>query len=263
VRKIVKANDGAVPVDEILCTTYQMRDFYKQFRDGFFNNLDAMNMVQHLYAVRQMREGDTVLDVCCGRGALLKLMKYNAKGVAKYIGVDISEENMRPWTRDSWKLPFEVEPLVCDVAEMSEHISGPVDLAVYTSSIEHMHKDHGERSLGECAKLLRQGGRLLISCPRTPEGGDGYDVRYKAHVYEWTVKELMEALQRAGFALEEEFGILGNVRDFRAILKAAPAPVQRFFEPMLRYVPREFLAAILFAGLPMASKEVLIKARRL
>lgn len=32
---------------DVLCTTYQMRNFYMQFRDGFFSNLDVMNYIQH------------------------------------------------------------------------------------------------------------------------------------------------------------------------------------------------------------------------
>ena len=35
--KVYRVEDG-MNRDEILCTTYQMRNFYAQFRDGFFQS---------------------------------------------------------------------------------------------------------------------------------------------------------------------------------------------------------------------------------
>jgi len=93
-KKKVYKNDGSIPPEDILCTTYQMRNFYHQLKDGFFSNLDIMNYIQHLKAVRMMKKNQIVLDVCCGRGLLLPLMRYNAKEVKKYIGVDIEEKNL-------------------------------------------------------------------------------------------------------------------------------------------------------------------------
>lgn len=43
---------------EIYCTTYQMRNFYKQFADGFFNSGEVMNYVQHHKAMTMMHKGD-------------------------------------------------------------------------------------------------------------------------------------------------------------------------------------------------------------
>lgn len=259
-RRVVYQNDGSVPPEEILCTTYQMRDFYKQFRDGFAGPLDVMNYMQHLAACRLMREGDVVLDVACGRGLLLPLMRYHAKGVKKYIGVDIADGNMA-WTSREW--PFETEAVVSDAAEMAGKIGDRVDFCVYTSSIEHMHKEHGARSLRQCAEVMGDGATLFLSCPNTPEGADGYDVQYKAHVYEWKRSELRAELEASGFVVEREYGLHGNVRDFRAVLKKAPRAIQSFFEPLLEYAPREFLTPVLFAGMPGLAKEVLMVARRL
>lgn len=37
---VYRVEDG-MDREKILCTTYQMRNFYMQFRDGFFTNLDV------------------------------------------------------------------------------------------------------------------------------------------------------------------------------------------------------------------------------
>ncbi len=270
-KQIVYKNDGSVPVEDILCTTYQMRNFYAQFRDGFFTNLDVMNYIQHLVAVRMMKKGNTILDVCCGRGLLLPLMRYHAKDIKKYIGVDIEPKNLTARTKHICNnkeinpeefYPFETEWIISNVADMGDKISDEIDLIIYTSSIEHMQKADGERSLAECSKVLRLGGKLFLSCPNTPEGQDGFDVQYKAHVYEWKLSELRESLKASGFIVEEEYGLIGNIRDFNLIMEQSPDILKEFFKPILKYFPREFLSTFLFAGWPELAKEVLLICRK-
>jgi len=270
-KKIVYKNDGTVPVEDILCTTYQMRNFYKQFRDGFFSHLDVMNYIQHLVAVRMMRKGNTVLDVCCGRGLLLPLMRYHAKEIKKYIGVDIEPKNIeakrkhicndKPIDPEEF-YPFETEWVISNASEMSQKIEDEIDFIIYTSSIEHMQKEDGEKSIEECFKLLKPGGRLFLSCPNTAEDRDGFDVQYKAHVYEWKLSELRSCLEDNGFSIEKEYGLIGNLRDFAVVLDEAPGIVRGFFEPIMDYLPREFLSTILFLGWPELAKEVLLICRK-
>lgn len=44
-KEIVYRVEDGMDREKILCTTYQMRNFYMQFRDGFFTNLDVMNYI--------------------------------------------------------------------------------------------------------------------------------------------------------------------------------------------------------------------------
>lgn len=270
-KKIVKKNDGSTPVKDILCTTYQMRNFYLQLRDGFFTDLDVMNYIQHFRAVKMMKPGSVVLDVCCGRGLLLPLMRYHAKEVKKYIGVDIEPKNLESRWKDirtgqkidpKEHYPFETEWVISNAAEMSGAVKEQADFIVYTSSIEHMQKTDGIKSLGECAKLAKPGATLFLSCPNTPEGQDGFDVQYQAHVYEWKISELEAALKTAGFHVEQRIGLVGSTRDFKLMLESLPAQIAAFFKPMLEYVPGEFLRPMLFFAAPGMAKEVLMICRK-
>lgn len=45
-KQIVYRVEDGMDRSKVLCTTYQMRNFYSQFRDGFFTNLDVMNYIQ-------------------------------------------------------------------------------------------------------------------------------------------------------------------------------------------------------------------------
>ena len=62
-KKIVFRVEDGMNREELLCTTYQMRNFYTQFKDGFFSNLDVMNYIQHFKAAQMAKRGDNVLDV--------------------------------------------------------------------------------------------------------------------------------------------------------------------------------------------------------
>jgi ubiquinone/menaquinone biosynthesis C-methylase UbiE len=270
-RNIVHKVEPDMDRQEILCTTYQMRNFYRQLGDGFFTNLDVMNCIQHLRAVQMMRPGWDVLDVCCGRGLLLPLIRWYRKNIGEYVGVDICEKNVREaQTRTAYKsidhemyYEFAHRWVICNVAEMSRHLPPDYfDFAVYTSSIEHMHKDAGEQSLRECAKVMKDGATLFLSCPNTPEDKDGYDTQYAAHVYEWKLSELREALNDAGFAIEREYGLVIGKRQLAHAVSRLGAQTRLLLEPLVEYLPNEFLTAVLAAPFPEASKEVLLIARK-
>ena len=107
-RKVVHRIEEGMDPSGVYCTTYQMRNFYAQLADGFFSSLDVMNYIQHHAAVERMRNGWRVLDVCCGRGMLLPLIRRYKGGtyvgcplIREYVGVDISEKNISEQLRKS------------------------------------------------------------------------------------------------------------------------------------------------------------------
>ena len=50
-KQIVYRVEDGMDRSKVLCTTYQMRNFYSQFRDGFFTNLDVMNYPKSFFRV--------------------------------------------------------------------------------------------------------------------------------------------------------------------------------------------------------------------
>src|SRR5699024_9245756 len=94
-KEIVYRIEDGMDREKVLCTTYQMRNFYLQFRDGFFTNLDVMNYIQHFAAAQMAKKGGNVVDVCCGRSLMLPLLRYYAKNIRSYTGIDISKTNIK------------------------------------------------------------------------------------------------------------------------------------------------------------------------
>ena len=271
-KKIVhKIEEGMNPQD-VLCTTYQMRNFYMQFRDGFFSNLDVMNYIQHFRAAQMAKTGMNIVDVCCGRSLMLPLLRYYAKDIHSYTGVDISEANIKEAKRGaSAKVlkeeelkdyyPFEVDWKLSNVAEMSKLIpAGSADFVIYTSAIEHMHKDVGYQSLIECSKIMNDKSFMFLSCPNTP--GNGYDTQYAAHVYEWGYDELKEALDELGFEITQEVGLVIGAKEMDELYAKQPKEIQDFYLKMKAYVPTTWLTAMMAIPFPKAAKEILFIVRK-
>ena len=269
---VYKIEDGMNPQD-VLCTTYQMRNFYSQFRDGFFSQLDVMNYIQHHAAALLCHKGDNVVDVCCGRSLMLPLLRYYSKNISSYTGVDICEANIREAKRGaSEKLkdmsldeyyPFKVDWILSNVSEMSNYIDkGFADVVIYTSALEHMHKDVGTQSLKECYKIMNRDSIMFLSCPNTP--GKGYDTQYAAHVYEWGYDELKSMLFDLGFEIVNEIGLAMKVKKMREFFASdlVSNEVKQFYNKLDSYMPSAWLSAIMSIPYPEYSDEILFMVKK-
>ena len=270
-KKIVHRVEDGDDRREILCTTYQMRNFYSQFHDGFFSNLDVMNYIQHFKAAQMAKKGMNIVDVCCGRSLMLPLLRYYAKDIASYTGVDICEANIREAMRGASKkislkelksyYPFRVEWKLGNVTNMSSFIeSNFADFVIYTSAIEHMHPDAGSQSLRECYKIMKRGSLMFLSCPNTP--GNGYKTQYRAHVYEWGYQELKDELNKIGFKIEQEVGLVMGAKEMDEFFSQQSQEIQNFYNAISLYVPKTFLTAFVSVPYPQASKEILFIVRK-
>lgn len=263
-KKIVHRVEDGMDRHDVLCTTYQMRNMYRQLGDGFFTTLDVMNYIQHHQVVKWSRPGDRVLDVCCGRGLLLPLLRYHAKTIGGYTGVDIEPKNATFLTRDTARgrdidpgdyYPFPVDFVEANVADMARELGDRrFDLVVYTSAIEHMHFDTGRQSLVEVRKVIDPKGRMILTCPRTPEDQDGYDTQYRAHVYEWKVSELTTTLKDVGFAVRDTWGLHATKTDI--LNRARRMGHGPFVERLAKFIPSEWLVPVLAPAFPAVAKEI-------
>lgn len=268
---MLKIGEGDNPQDAY-CTTYQMRNFYFQFKDGFISNLDVMNYIQHFKAALMAKKNMTVVDVCCGRSLMLPLLRYYAKDIKNYIGVDISEANIKEAKRGAnhkglkeedlkTYYPFDVDWIMTCCSKMAEHIEhGSADLVIYTSAIEHMHKDVGYQSLKECYKIMNDNSIMFLSCPNTP--GNGYNTQYAAHIYEWGYDELKEALDEIGFETTQEVGLVMGAKEMDEFYATQPTEIQEFYKKLRAYIPTQFLTAIMGVPYPKVSKEILFFVRK-
>lgn len=217
-KRLVWRVEEGMDRQEVYATTYQMRNFYQQLRDGYFSDLDVFNYIQHHQVARMVGAGNHLLDVCCGRGLLLPLLRYRCKDLGSYTGVDIEPRNARFLERrvtdgkplEEGYYPFPVNFVECDAARMAgdERLSARrFQVLVYTSALEHMHPDVGRSTLRQCRALAAPRALLILTSPRRQPGADGYRTRYRAHVYEWTREEIEAGLEASGWEIETVYGL--------------------------------------------------------
>lgn len=271
-KNIVHRIEDGMNRENVLCTTYQMRNFYDQMRDGFFTHLDIMNYIQHYAAAQMAKKGMNLVDVCCGRSLMLPLLRYYAKGINSYTGIDISKKNLKEAMRGAVKknltaeqlktyYPFAVSWKFGNVAGMSSSIPKEfADFVIYTSAIEHMHKDDGYQSLVECHNIMKEGAVMFLSCPNTP--GNGYHTQYRAHVYEWGYEVLKDTLMNLGFEIVQEVGLVMTVKEMDRFYENQPQAVRELYQVMKAYLPTPWLTTILSIPFPKASKEILFIVKK-
>lgn len=262
-KKVVYRIEDDMDRQDVAMTTYQMRNFYRQLGDGFFSVLDTMNYIQHHQIAKWCKKGNHVLDMCCGRGLMLPLLRYLSSDIASYTGIDIEPKNAifrqqrvtdgKPIEEDYY--PFPVTFVEGNVAEADQHLPpSSFDVIIYTSSIEHMHPDMGRASLHAARALAKPAAILLLTCPNTPPDQDGYDTQYRAHVYEWKRAELLEGLKQSRWQVITEYGLLHDRKTLQAEMEKVG--MGHFLERVSQFVPSEWLIPVFSPMFPKSAKEI-------
>ena len=264
--KIVAKIENGQDRRQVLCTTYQMRNCFRQFADGVASELDVHCYFQHAYAADLLPKNGRVLDVCCGRGLLIPFLRYRGNPPSVYVGVDIHPGNAK-WregadprregeSKTDWGFPLLfVESNVDSMAgPIREKTKGkPFNLIVFTSAIEHMQPTSQAQSLRECRKVSEPGTVLYLTCPVTPKGQDGYRCQYAAHVYEPNQAELQGWLSAAGWQIVRMIGLSTGAKHFREKLSGNALAGA---EAIYRMMPREQALPTIAALYPAAALEI-------
>ena len=126
---------------------------------------DLMSMGMHrawkayTVAVANLREGDKVLDIAGGTGDLARAFAKQVGPTGQVVHTDINEAMLRTGRDrlldDGMALPTSI----CD-AEQLPFRTGSFDLVSVAFGLRNM--THKEQALAEMARVLREGGRLLV-----------------------------------------------------------------------------------------------------
>jgi 2-polyprenyl-3-methyl-5-hydroxy-6-metoxy-1,4-benzoquinol methylase len=99
----------------------------------------------------------SALDVGCGQGELLSFLRIAHPEASSFAGVDLSPDQV---ARNRAKWP-DMEFFALDLQK--EALDRTFDLVVCSEVIEHL--DDQRAAVGNLARMVRAGGRLLITCP--------------------------------------------------------------------------------------------------
>ena len=112
---------------------------------------------QQKYA-RRFQGRSRILDIGCGRGFFLRLLRENG---AAGIGIDLSEAMVEATRQAGF------EATLVDAHTYLEHHPGQFDGIFLSHVIEHISAEAGERLIRLMAEALTPGGRLIVITPRT------------------------------------------------------------------------------------------------
>ncbi|WP_410658390.1 class I SAM-dependent methyltransferase [Amycolatopsis sp. lyj-112] len=250
-------------------SVHQMDDFYTALGRGEVKPTGIMNYLQRLYIAERTGPGDHVVDVCCGRGLQLPVFYRYQPELGSYTGLDISPDNLAEARirlgdlKALYPARFPIAFHETDVARPWPALD-PVDIAVYTSALEHLPRAQGIASLRHTAEALAPAGRLYLSTPNSP-GPPPRKLQHRVHVYEWAHKELTAVLDDVGLIVEEIVGILPPVTP-----EATEAAVARRFgrdgaalyRRMRKHSPDALLGPVVATALAEDSTEVLYVCSR-
>ncbi len=127
-----------------------------EFYDAYWRQADDTFDLERLdLIVRRVGAGEKVLEVDCGPGVLAKMMQERGADVT---GTDLSAvavQRARAKGIPAHQVDVDTEPLPFEDASF--------DIVVSNSMIEH--RFFPDKSLDECARVLRPGGRLIVCLP--------------------------------------------------------------------------------------------------
>ena len=252
-------------------STNQMDDFYAALARGEAKPSGLMNLMQHLIVAEACQPGTgiRVLDVCCGRGLALPLLRRYAPQIAGYVGLDISTANLNEARariealRVSYGDLFPVRLVECDVAEPWPDLAGQFDVAVYTSALEHLPAELGAQSLRSTATALAPGGVLYLSTPQA-FGPPPRPLQYRVHVYEWSREEVEQVASDAGLIVEDVIGLLPPEPDVvaAALTKQYGQAAAAWYRHLAERVPKALLGTVSSVAVPDVATELLFVCRR-
>lgn len=103
------------------------------------------------------------------------------------------------------------------MSQIDDLPSESVDMIWLGQSIEHIEREEAHQVLDQARRILRSGGHLCLDTPNARLGRiqvpDGFI--FPEHKYEYTVQELIDDMQQAGFTIVRSRGIAPMPRTIR------------------------------------------------
>jgi len=163
--------------------------------------------IRILKAIMTSGQGKSAIDIGCGPGYFSRELTTNGW---KTLSVDTDSQNIEHTKKHAH------ETLTGDALSVLPKLKeNQYDLALALEIIEHMPKAQGKLLVSEINRILKPGGKLILSTPNrhSPEGLGGYYWGEKirgwekwtaydpTHVYIYSASEIVRLIELSGFSV--------------------------------------------------------------
>ncbi|MHC4560801.1 MAG: class I SAM-dependent methyltransferase [Planctomycetota bacterium] len=181
------------------------------------------------------QRGSKVLEVGCGRGEVLRALAERGRICT---GIEVSRDMMQLCDKIDVKVVY-------GVADSLDFPAGSFDVVFSQEVLEHLHPEDVPGHFAEAFRVLRPNGILAVETPNRQTGPQDISrgftrVAEGLHLKEWTVRELIQMFQKAGFVkirglLAPQF--VARRSETMHHLTQTPAIVKYFQSLLLVFVP--------------------------
>lgn len=198
---------------------------------------------------RQVKQGESILDVGCGQDLpLLYILGNRIQTVPDlYVGVDLNAIHSK--SRIKWADIFDNFDYVTNGKKLFDDRYTPFDKAVCFEVIEHMGVQDGLQLLENIFYSLKPGGLLFLSTPV-------FDGQAAAnHIHEYTIPELNELVVRVGFGVNRRIGTFASKPAIKhAMFDAKDAEGLMIYDRLEEWFGGDVMSTIMASLYPDASR---------
>jgi len=180
---------------------HQIKDFSNRGKDIGKRSVNT-NRVKNI--LKFLGTNQKILDIGCNDGTITQVMKEMGNEV---IGVDF-EEVVEIAKRNHHDIQF----ISFDASNIFPIDDNSFDVVIATELIEHLIDD--ELFLNECYRILRPGGRLMLTTPNFTFIRNriwllfGRYVDEYTHIHKYTFRNVRKIIKASGFRILMEKGIV-------------------------------------------------------
>ena len=191
------------------------RSFYEKTYYTDVNILNkALKQRLHYYKIKKVFKIYTPskTDVAIDLGSAWGAFSYELARLCRMtIGVDFSEKASRFSSRHMKELNIPNLGFLCADVQSTGIKNNSIDVIISADLFEHLYRDQSLKTLDECKRILRPGGKIAIW---TPHRGHILEIlknhniilkRDLSHVDYKPMKFLVEELRKRGFLIQKSY----------------------------------------------------------
>lgn len=196
-----------------------------------------------------------VLDIGCDVGEIRKIISksFYTKNPL-YVGIDLDHKRLKAGA-EAIQMNIPAMYIQHDITTGLGFVkSNSVDMIFAGEIIEHFKKKFGKVMLKEMKRVLKPGGKFIVSTPNK-KNTKGYEF----HVHEYEVSELIDLVKKVGFKIDK---VWGWTTTERRIKQQANLQIQEMYDILKNNVHKDLVVSMIAYLDPEISEAFCVEGRK-